>query len=312
MNMSRLIGVWNNFWFEQVSPAPVCLYRIFFGLLMIATGLVWFAELDTYFGVRGWLTIETAKRLAPGGERFSLFFLLPQTSETVVVLFALYMLFAIAVTVGFYTRISLIIFYILLMSFQFRDFLILNGGDTILRVSCFLLILSPCGKMFSFDARRKSFKEQWEIKDFIWVQRLLQLEITAIYFQTMVAKIQGEVWHNGTAVYYVSRNEAFAKFPVPFLFDQLWTCQLLSWGTLLIETAMFSLVWVPKLRYPVLLAGFLLHLGIDWSMNILFFQNVMMALYINFVRADDIKKYLEWLMRRISGVRQARVQAEQS
>lgn len=293
MKPQALIKAWNHFWFEQVSPAPVCLYRIAFGLLVLATGAVWSADLDAYFGVHGWLSIETAKHIAPGGPRFSLFYLLPQTDQTLIVLFVILMISALTTTLGLFTRVSTIVVFITLVSFQFRNFTLLNGGDTILRIGSFLLMMAPAGKMFSLDARKLSWEEQWSIRDYGWVQRLFQLEITAVYLQTMVAKIQGEPWQNGTAIYYVSRLEAFAKLPVPFLFDQLWACQLLTWSTLLIETAMFSLVWVPKWRYPVLLAGVLLHLGIDWFMNILFFQLIMISLYVNFVRPADIKKVLE-------------------
>jgi hypothetical protein len=280
--------LWNRFWFELQSPAPVCLFRILYGLLVLATALIWLPELSTYFGTQGWISLEASKHIAPG-PRFSLFFVLPPSDQTVAVMFAVLLVSALFVTMGFLTRWSTIVLFLCLESFHFRDFLVLNGGDAILRIMGCLLIFAPCGKMFSVDARKLSLTDQWKIVDYCWVQRLMQLEICAVYFQNFCSKLQGETWCNGTALYYVSKLEDYAKFSSYGLFDQLWVCQLLTWATMAIEFSLFTLIWVPRFRYYVLAAGLLLHAGIEWCMNVQFFEVIMMATYINFVRPADVK-----------------------
>ena len=49
-----------------------------------------------------------------------------------------------------------------------------------------------------------------------------------------------------------------------------------------------TLVWVKELRIWVLLAGLLLHLGIEVSMSIGFFEWVMIAAYILFLEPKEV------------------------
>ena len=64
---------------------------------------------------------------------------------------------------------------------------------------------------------------------------------------------------------------------------------------MVIELSLWTLIWFKEFRYWVLAAGVLLHLGIDWSMNIPLFEYIMIASYIVFIDASDIKRALEAL-----------------
>jgi hypothetical protein len=83
------------------------------------------------------------------------------------------------------------------------------------------------------------------------------------------------------------------RFPVP-TFHHLFIYQTLTWMTLLIEFALGALVWFKELRYPVLLAGICLHLGIEYAMNIPLFELMAMATYINFVEPEDLTRMWDW------------------
>ena len=61
------------------------------------------------------------------------------------------------------------------------------------------------------------------------------------------------------------------------------------------EFSLAALVWVRRLRYPLLAAGLLLHLGIEVSMNIPIFEWVMVSAYVLFLRPEDLRR---WLARR--------------
>src|SRR5678810_906637 len=98
--------------------------------------------------------------------------------------------------------------------------------------------------------------------------------------------IRDSTWIDGTAIYYVTRIHEFDRFPVPYLFDHLWTIKLMTWGTLVVVFALGALVWFRDLRYPVLLAGLLLHLGLEYSMNIQLFQPVMLSVFVPFIDPD--------------------------
>jgi len=295
MTAKRILALWEKFWFTPGSPAPICLFRIFYGVLILACGLIWLSDLLTFFGPDGLVSISAVRQWHPE-DRFSLLFLLPANNASVIGLFIVLMLAALCVTVGLFTRLSLIILFICLISFHHRNWAIMNSGDTILRIQGFILIFSPAASMFSLDYLRQKRKSvainQWEFQTSIWTQRLLQLQIAAVYCQAFWSKIVSESWWNGTAVYYVSRLEDYRHFPVPFLFDNPFVCKLLTWGTLVIELSLWTLIWFKKLRYFVLIAGVLMHLGIDWALNIPLFSYAMIAMYVNFVPPQYLKRIL--------------------
>lgn len=123
-------------------------------------------------------------------------------------------------------------------------------------------------------------------------QRLIQVQLAIIYWSAFSAKLYGASWLDGSAVYYAT-HRLFMRFPVPYLFDHLWTCCLLSWGTLLIEFSLCFLVWIKELRYLILLAGVILHLGLDWSLVLPQFEFVMLSCYWCFVDEKDLQKWMQ-------------------
>lgn len=138
-----------------------------------------------------------------------------------------------------------------------------------------------------------------EIKCTPWVQYLIRFQIAAVYWHSFFGKMNGETWRNGTAVYYATRMEDFHKLSLPILFDNLWIIQVLTYGTLATECALWSLIWIKEFRYYVLVAGVLLHLGIEWSMNLPFFELLMIASYIVFVEPSDVERVVQWVKRKV-------------
>jgi hypothetical protein len=112
---------------------------------------------------------------------------------------------------------------------------------------------------------------------------LIQLQFSLVYVMSYAWKLRVPTWRDGTALYFVGQLEEFHRFPVPVLFDYLGTIKLMTWGTLAVELALGVLIWFRRLRPYVLAAGLLLHLGIEYSMNIPLFQWIMIATMATFV-----------------------------
>jgi hypothetical protein len=108
-----------------------------------------------------------------------------------------------------------------------------------------------------------------------------------MYFNAVLYKLAGTHWIDGTAAWYISHLDEFKRFPVPDFFHTLWFSQLATWSSLATEAALATLIWVRPLRRYVLLAGLLLHLGLEYTMNIPFFQWVVLSSYILFL--EDLK-----------------------
>jgi predicted DCC family thiol-disulfide oxidoreductase YuxK len=129
-----------------------------------------------------------------------------------------------------------------------------------------------------------------------WAWRLAQVQVSICYLTTFLLKMPGTLWPNGTAIYYPISTPEFRRFPLPFVDAQhIWLINVLTYGTLAIELALGTLVWVPRLRLYVLAAGVLLHLGIEYSLNIPLFGWLMVTSYLSFIKQSD----LNWLTERL-------------
>jgi Vitamin K-dependent gamma-carboxylase len=298
MTVNDIYRVWDNFWFRETSPSPVCLFRIAYGLLVLLTALLMAQDLFLWFGPHGVISPQTVHDWENSESRFSLFFIWPESHALALTVFVVLVISSMCLTVGLFTRLSAFIVFICLVSFQQRMACIFNAGDTILRHQALFLMFSEAGALYSIDRmlRRRTASNAAEVISSPWAQRLIQVQMCGVYAQTFFSKLACPQWIDGTALYYCSRLTDFTRLPTPFLFDHLWTCQLLSWMTLVVEFSLFTLIWFPKFRYYVIAFGVVFHLTIDWSMNIPVFEYIMIATYINFLKPDTVSFFIAKIM----------------
>lgn len=286
----HLWKIWNDIWFVPKSPLPMAVYRIFFGLLVIADLALLCPNLETYFGPNGLITWTTASQyLQPYA--FTLLQFLPESNQWFAGFIVVVMLAAISLTLGLFTRLSAFVVLLGLISLENRNPLIWNSGDTLLRLGAYYLMFSHAGNALSFDrliCKRGEVVQEWSP----WAQRLLQFQVVLIYFCAFWSKAAGEFWLNGTAVYFVLHFQEFTRVPISLISDNLWLCKLLTWYALVAEASMFTLIWFRKLRYFVLASIALMHLGIELTMNIPIFEWLMIASLVVFVYPEDLQKTL--------------------
>ena len=278
--------LWYRLWFEPQSPAPICMFRILLAARVFLSSLTWAPDLFTWFGYDGIVSVETMRQYEEFN-RLSLLDWLPPDNRFVLSLYVLLLLSALSLMVGFKSRLSALILFICLASFHHRNLLIFHSGDTLMRVCLFLLLFGPIDRMYAIDSRGKAPAQASP-----WVQNLLRFQIAIVYAHSFFSKMEGSTWWDGTAIYYALHMEDFYRFPVPLLFDNIMTVKLATWSTLVIELALWTLIWIRGLRYYVLAAGVILHLGIDWSMNLPFFEDLMIASYVLFLKPEDIERFV--------------------
>ena len=63
-----------------------------------------------------------------------------------------------------------------------------------------------------------------------------------------------------------------------------------TWCIMLLELCLGTLIWFRRLRYPLLLLGLLLHLSIEYAINIPMFQWDVLTAYILFVDPADLDR----------------------
>ncbi len=299
MTLRSMVDAWNQFFFAPQSPTPVSLYRIFYGICVVATLILLRPDWLAWYGVHGWVTLSTMRQIEPG-TRLNLFTVIPQNDFWIGALFWVFLGSAILLTLGFLTRLNTVIVFLCLTSIHQRNLYILHGGDKFLRLAAFFLIFAPAGAAFSLDRliRMRRGKQGAEIQlTSPWAQRMIQFQLALLYFMSFWWKSLGAPWVNGTALYYVNHLDELRRFPLPLWMRQPLLLKAASWLTLALEFSLGVLIWFKELRYPLLLLGLLFHLTLEYWLNIPMFQWDVLSAYILFVHPADIDRAWNWMRR---------------
>ena len=297
MRLKSLLDAWNSFFFAPQSPLPIALFRILYGLLVVATLLLLRPDWLTWFGTHSWVSLSTMHTLEPG-PRLNLFMIIPQNDTWIEALFWVFLASAGLLTVGLFTRFNSLLVFLCLTSIQQRNLYVTSGGDTFLRLAGFFLIFAPAGAALSIDRliRIRRGKEGASILPRSpWAQRMIQFELALLYFSSFCWKVQGVPWIQGTALYYVYHLDEFHRFPVPSLFLRPTMLKLGTWMALALEFSLGVLIWIKELRYFILALGVSFHLWLEYSLNIPMFEWDVLAAYVLFIEPDDLTCAWNWI-----------------
>ena len=287
-----MIAAWRRWAFEPVDAAPMAALRIACGLLVLGWAASLAPDAQTFLaddgttpvpegGTRGWWTVSLGSPLLALG-----------------VLAAA----ALALLVGWHTRVAAVVVALLLIALQRRNVFVLNSGDLLLREMAILVALMPAGEKWSLDARGRAPQPRAP-----WGLRLLQLQVSAVYLFSVVAKLSGEMWPDGTAVGVALQLEDMQRIPVPeALATSVAVSAAMTYGTLVVEAFLVFALWLPRARWVAIPAGVALHLGIESTMLIGWFSFTLIACYLAFVPAATIERLHErirgrWPARKGSG-----------
>lgn len=301
--LHRVAMLWDKFWFEPRSVAPVCLFRIVFGVLLLQTVLVHMrSDFAFYYGSGAMWPIEGIAEvhwplLEP---RVDLLMLVPGSDGWLQCVYIALAVSSVLFTLGLFTRVSNGVAFLCLLSFHTHCPTNLNSGDLYQRLVLFLLWFSPCADMYSLDSLLAARKGGAVASTSApWAQRLIQMQLCIAYLQTTVCKIVGLHWQDGTAVYYATRFEEFHCVGLPLIFDIPIVCKLLTYATIALELALFTLIWWRKCRVWVIVLGCIFHIGLACSFNLPVFEEMFMATYILFLDPQSVENFVNKLVSRL-------------
>ncbi len=292
LSPKKILNAWDKFFFEEKTAEGIALFRIIWMSMIFIYFLIDLGNNQDFYGPHAILSQNTVRDQFPFLHA-NIFNLFRPSYETVNGIMLVYGLSIVASIFGLFTRYSLIMTLILMTSLHQRNIWLLSSSEMLMRAITLMLVVSPCGHSLSVDALLGRYFQDFRKKTIwpVWSLRLIQIQISVVYLWTVWHKLQGETWLNGTAVYYATRLDSMTNFTVPVLMDSLIFLKLMTWGTLLVELSLGTLIWFKKFRRPVIVTGILFHLGIQYIMSIPFFELYMMALLINFVSPDDLKAF---------------------
>lgn len=300
---------WRSFWFEPTSTSTLALFRIALGLLLVAWTLSLGPDLGAFFtnhglhappNSHGWLW----NLFEPFGE-----------GPAVYVVWALLLVASVCVTLGLFTRVAAVVAFLAVLSFERQNEFVFNSGDFLIRNLAFYLALAPAGAALSLDRlRRHRGAEFWRFPlRAPWALRLVQIQLSFVYLSTVWAKLRGDTWNNGTAVSYALRVGDLMRFGIPSaITNSLFISNLMTFGTIFTEACIGILVWNRRARPWVLLAGVLLHLGIELTLDVGFFSLAMFVLYLAFVSPPASERFIRAVATRLGVWKSADVRATSS
>ncbi len=294
MRIKNSIRMLDAFFFKPVPITGMVRMRILVGLMLLVQALTLLPGLDHFFGPDAF--VSTHSLYGPGAPHLRLIDWLGGSGTAVRTVLGIHVGAALAFTVGFFTRTSGIIAYLTLISIHHQNLTILNSGDTALRFALFFLIWSPSGGAWSVDSKFKTAIPEHPP----WALRMIQLQTAAIYLFTALSKLNGLSWRDGTAVYYATRLWDFERFGFDPVFNSLTAMKFITWSSVALELALGTLIWIPALRIPLILIGTAFHLGIEYSMNIPWFEWIMIVLLVGMW--PENRTFFPSLSRRVKSV----------
>ncbi|WP_325064142.1 HTTM domain-containing protein [Halobacterium bonnevillei] len=226
-------------------------------------------------------------------------------------LFGLAVVTALSMLVGYRTTLATLLSGVLLTSLHYRNPLVLNSGDTLLRMLFLWGVFLPLGRRWSVDALHASTTEAsgGSGVDRTARNRVVSvatagvlLQVVVVYATNAVLKLRGDRWLSGDATRHVLELDMFtvrlgdvlAQYPTLLTaFDRLWLGMLVGSVLLVALTG-----WV-RAAFAGLFAA--VHLGMLASMQLGLFPLVSVAALVPFLPAAVWDELPGW--RAIPGLR---------
>jgi len=269
-----------------IDIRSLALFRIGLALVLIGDLLLRLQDLQAHYSDLGVLPRIPLMQLFLNPWSLSINLISGQW-QIQLALFLLQILFAIALLVGYHTRLVTIISWFLLLSLHMRNSLILQGGDIVLKVLLFWSMFLPLGAYWSIDQKlKKQNPNSFQIVSAGTVALLLQ--VCFIYWFSAILKTDPSWRVEGTAIWYALSIEQYVtplgmsllQFPLFLKVLTFATFYLEAFGPLFA----FSPIWTGPLRMATIVAFMIFHLiGLNLTMELALFPYICAVGWFAFI-----------------------------
>jgi hypothetical protein len=282
--MERAWKAWDGWWFSEVDLRNVALLRIGFGLLALWMYVPIWRDLSWALADSGVFPLAE-RNAAYGPHRISLFanpWFQIADPATIQWLFVGFLGILVLVVLGVFSRVTVFLAWFFIVSMANRNAVWTDGSDVVLKIFGFYLLLMPTGRVWSVDAYRRGGAP---LPASAWALRLFQLQVCILYVKTGLVKFFNGQWRSGEGVFQSVATEYFWRFPMEGLLSSplfQWICEVMNWATLAFEIG-FPLVFLHRMRHPMLIFGVFLHGGVVLLMNLGAFTESILWTYLAFL-----------------------------
>lgn len=246
----------------------LAMMRIGFGLLLLTDLWMRAPDVVAWLTDDGVLPRDLSMQFA-NSYRWSLYWL--NGSELwATSLMAIAALFAVMLVLGLRTRIASVASFIMLVSLQNRNPLLLQGGDNLMLLMVFWGCFLPWGQRMAIDASmvKKPTKNN-QLLNVVTVAFVIQ--VLSVYFFSALLKT-GSAWvEDGTAIYYALHNDLFALNLSHYWRDIDWLTHGLTdfvwWLELVGPLLALSPLFFVRLRTLMVLAFIAMEVGFIFNLR---------------------------------------------
>lgn len=302
-NKLSMANFFNWLTLQQHNLKSFSILRIIYGVALLALYVPSMSERSLLWGEASfWVNPEASRR---GYWVFDTIF---NKDSAVLFDIAYFALLAIIIVfiLGWRTRIVAPIMLLFLVALHANNNYLLNGGDTLIRVTLVFILFANLSEHYSLDAlrrRRGNSSGRRILPAHISSAAhntglvLSCFQIIVVYTTSGVWKLLGDEWLDGTALFYALRIDNFMLYPA--LNELLWQ------STQFIQVATFISLWVQTLfvvfvlwrptRIFALVSLIFMHLGIGLLLGLWTFSLVMIALDMLFIRDKTWCAIRDWI-----------------
>ncbi|MDX1463023.1 MAG: HTTM domain-containing protein, partial [Marinirhabdus sp.] len=236
----------SNYLNQPTQAAPLAVFRIFFGLMMFASLIRFWAH--------GWIE----KLYLEPQFHFSFYgfeWVQPLGTYTYL-LFGICALSSILVAIGYRYRWAIIVFFLSFTYIELMDKTTYLNHYYFISCLAFLMIFLPAHRYFSFDAKRKPASAAFEIPR--WTIDSIKVLLSIVYFYAGLAKLNSDWLVNAMPL----KIWLPSKYDLPLLGDLLqqdWIHYAFSWGGAAYDLAIPFLLWYKPTRWFAFIMVIIFH-----------------------------------------------------
>ena len=285
---------WINWLESPVHALPLDIWRIVTASVCSSYFLRTLFEVKDYTGVHGLIDHELSARLFPF-TRLTLFNAsMPDLFSIAVFLLAAISSFALML--GYRSKTSALILYVIAVSTYRRNFLVMYVEDAIVHLMLFWTLLLPIGRTLTikdFVADRSGAWEKWK-RELVSgaATRCFMMNLALIYLVAGLWKWTSPMWRTGTAV------SVIMQLPISYAY-QAWNPQYVSF---LVPLNYLALVFEPlfgllcllrpgRVKYCLGIALAAFHVFIIVTMK-LPFANLLCLGALSIIFGDELMQYV--------------------
>lgn len=200
--------------------------------------------------------------------------------------------------IGWRTRLMTVLTFIFFWSLHERTPLLWDGGDNLMYLAFVYAMFANLGAYFSFDAERlQKARERGgagqQVLSIFHNAAILAfaIQLCLLYGVSGLNKVQGEMWQNGTALYYIMRIDEYSWPGVSeLIYQNAFLVTAGTYATVAFQVAFpFLFVMNRYTRWVALLGAFGFHLGIAAFMGLITFSAFMISVELALIPDSEYR-----------------------